>query len=255
MTVNKSNYSFRHPLNRGIFLNGVKDGIPIAAGYFAVAFSLGIAAKKAGLTPFQGWLTSILCNASAGEYVGFTLIAACAVYFEMAFATFIANARYLLMSCAVSQRLEPGLSLRHRMGIAFCLTDEIFGISIARPGYINPNYVYGAMFIATNGWALGTSLGIIAGNVLPIRLVSAFSVALYGMFLAIIIPPARKNKVVMLIIPVCFLLSYLASVLPVVSSLSEGTRTIILTAIIATAAAILFPHEEKDDSDQKEEQK
>ena len=168
----------------------------------------------------------------------------------MAIGTLVANARYMLMSCAISQRLEPGLSLRHRMGVAFCLTDEIFGISVAQPHYINPNYAYGAMFIATNGWALGTALGIAAGNIMPGRLESAFSVALFGMFLAIIIPPSRKNKVVLGLVIVSFILSYLCSVLPVISALAEGKRTIILTLIISVAAAILFPHEEKEEEQQ-----
>ncbi len=246
MTQTKTNYSLKLQANRQEFASGMRHGIPIALGYFAVAFSLGIAAKKAGLTAIQGWITSILCNASAGEYVGFTLIAANALYFEMALGTLVANARYMLMSCAISQRLEPTLSIWHRMRVAFCLTDEIFGISIARHDYLNPNYPYGAMFVATNGWALGTALGIIAGNILPLRLVSAFSVALYGMFLAIIIPPAKTNKIVLGIIIVGFVLSYLASILPFISTMSEGTRTIILTIVISTVAAFLFPHEEKE---------
>lgn len=251
-TKEKQKYSLKYPSNRAVFLAGMKDGIPIGLGYLAVSFSLGIAAKKAGLTALQGWLTSILCNASAGEYVGFTLIMSNALYFEMAIGTFVANARYMLMSCAISQRIEQGLSIWHRMGIAFCITDELFGITIARPGYINPNYTYGGMFVATNGWAIGTALGIIAGNILPLRLVSAFSVALYGMFLAIIIPPARKNKIITGIIAVCFILSFLCSVLPVVSNLSEGTRTIILTVIISTAASILFPHEDDAETEAKQ---
>lgn len=251
MNMQKTNYSIRLAENRQAFMSGFRHGIPIALGYLAVSFSLGIAARKAGLTAWQGWITSILCNASAGEYVGFTVIAACAPYLEMAIGTLVANARYMLMSCAISQRLEPGLSLRHRMGVAFCLTDEIFGISIARPGYINPNYAYGAMFIATNGWSIGTALGIIAGNVLPLRLVSAFSVALYGMFLAIIIPPARQNKIVLGLVGTGFLLSYLASVIPFVSTLSEGTRTIILTLVISIAAAILFPHDDENKEEEK----
>lgn len=251
MNVRSSKFSLKRHINRTVFLAGMKDGIPIALGYFAVAFSLGIAAKKAGLTAIQGFITSILCNASAGEYVGFTLIAENAVYIEMAIATFVANARYMLMSCAVSQRTPPQLSILHRMGLAFCLTDEIFGISIARHGHINPNYSYGAMVVATTGWSLGTALGIVAGNIMPIRLVSAFSVALYGMFLAIIIPPARKNKIIAGIIVVCFVLSYVCSKLPFISNLTEGTRTIILTVIIASVASILFPKNDEEEEESK----
>ena len=247
MKTTKNNYSLSLPTNREIFICGMKHGIPISLGYFAVAFSLGIAAKKAGLSAFQGFITSLLCNASAGEYVGFTLIAANALYFEMAFGTLIANARYLLMSCAISQRMSPDLSFFHRMRVAFCLTDEIFGITIARPDYINPNYTYGAMFVATNGWAIGTALGIIAGNILPVRIVSAFSVALYGMFLAIIIPPARKNRLIAGMIVVSFVLSYLTSIFPITASLSSGTRTIILTVVISVVTSLLFPIKEDEE--------
>lgn len=249
MNPTLAKYSLKKQSNRKVFLKGMQDGIPIGLGYLAVSFSLGIAAKKAGLTAIEGFITSLLCNASAGEYVGFTLIAANALYFEMAFGTLIANARYMLMSCAISQRTEPGLSIWHRMGLSFCITDELFGITVARDGYINPNYTYGAMFVATNGWAIGTALGIIAGNILPSSLVSAFSVALYGMFLAIIIPPARKEKIIALLIVVCFVLSYLCSILPVISNLSGGTRTIILTVVISTAASILFPRNDDEEAE------
>lgn len=226
---------------RTAFLNGMKDGIPIGLGYFAVAFSLGVAARNAGLTPFQGFLVSLLCNASAGEYVGITMIAAGVTYLEIALGTLVANARYLLMSCALSQRMQPGMPLRHRLLMAFHVTDELFGIAIARPGYLNPYYSYGAVLTASPPWAIGTALGVIAGNMLSPRLVSAFSVALYGMFLAVIIPPARKDKIIAGLIVICFAISYIAAQLPVLSGLSEGTRTIILTVAISSAAALLFP--------------
>ena len=235
--------------NRTYYLKGIKDGVPIALGYLAVAFSLGILARKAGLTPFQGFLASFLCNASAGEYVGFTLIGAGWTYIEMALTILVTNARYFLMSCAESQRLSPSLKLPHRLLVGFDLTDEIFGISIAQEGYINPFYPYGAMTVAIPGWAVGTMLGIIAGNVLPARVVSALSVALYGMFLAIIIPPARKNKIIAGLIAVSFLLSFLCSVLPWICGLSEGTRTVILTVGVASLAAILFPRKPEEETE------
>ena len=123
-------------------------------------------------------------------------------------------------------------------------------LSASRDGFLNPNYTYGAIAIAAPCWATGTALGCLAGNVLPLRLVSALSVALYGMFLAIIIPPARKSKVVAGIIVICFVLSYLASILPVVSDISSGTRTIILTVGISAVAAWLFPRENQEVSDE-----
>lgn len=233
--------------SRQALQDGMRDGIPIGLGYFAVSFSLGIAAKNAGLTPFQGFLASLLCNASAGEYAGFTLIAAGATYLELAIVTLIANARYLLMSCAMSQRLDPDMPGFHRPLMAFHITDELFGIAIARPGCLNPFYSYGAVLVAAPCWAIGTALGAIAGGLLPLRLVSAFSVALYGMFLAVIIPAARQSKVIAGLIALCFAASYGAAHLPVVSRISGGTRTIILTVVLSAAAALLFPKNTEED--------
>ena len=233
-------------LGRGaVFRRGMRDGVPIALGYFAVAFSLGIAGRNAGLKAWQGFLISILNHASAGEYAGITLIAASAPDWEMALTILITNARYLLMSCALSQKFAPETSLLHRVGVGFGITDEIFGITMARPGLVEPLYPYGAMLTAIPSWALGTALGITAGNILPLRVVSALSVALYGMFLAIIIPPARKDKVVAGLVGLGFLTSFAAGRLPLVSGLSVGSRVILLTLLLAGAAAALFPVKEE----------
>lgn len=232
-----------------IFFEGIRDGFPIGLGYLAVSFSLGVAAKSAGLNAFQGFLASLLNNASAGEYAGFTVIAAGGAYLEMALITLIANARYLLMSCSLSQHFSPDTPLRHRLLIGHFVTDEIFGITIARPGVLNPLYSYGAIAIAAPCWAFGTAFGVIAGNLLPLRVVSALSVALYGMFLAVIIPPAKKDKVVAVCVVLSFVFSFIASRLPLIRELSEGTRTIILTILIASAAALLFPVNSKDDGE------
>ncbi len=222
-------------------MEGMRDGIPIGLGYLAVSFSLGVTARNAGLNAFQGFLASLLNNASAGEYAGFTLIAANAPYLEMALITLITNARYLLMSCALSQRFSPDTPFFHRLLIGYDITDEIFGITISRPGFLNPWYTYGAIVFAAPCWAVGTALGIMAGNILPPRAVSALSVALYGMFLAIIIPPARKSRIIALLVLVSFAASYGAAHLPFIAGLSGGTRTIILTVAISAAAACLFP--------------
>ena len=230
--------------NRQALAEGFRDGIPIGLGYFVVSFTLGILARYVGLTPFQGFLASLLNNASAGEYVGFTLIAAHAPYLEIAIMTFIANARYLLMSTVVSQKFSPNTPFYHRILVGFDITDEIFGITIARKGWLNPFYNYGAMLTALPGWSIGTALGIIAGNILPPSAVSALSVALYGMFIAIIIPPARKDKIVAVCVVVSFAASFLAETF-LSGIISAGTRTIFLTILIAGAAAILFPVKDK----------
>lgn len=232
--------------NRKAFSKGMYDSIPIALAYFAVAFSLGIMARKAGLTPFQGFLSSMLNHASAGEYAEFTVIEAGAPYIEMALVILITNARYLLMSCSLSQRFAPDAPLIHRMLVGFGITDEIFGISVARPGNINPFYTYGAMALAIPAWSSATALGIAAGNILPASVVSALSVALYGMFLTIIIPPTKKNKVLGGIIAVSFVLSGLFTWLPFTAKISSGMRTIVLTVLIAGAAAVLFPVKDEE---------
>ncbi len=228
-------------------ISGLRAGIPIGLGYLAVSFSLGIAAKNAGLNALQSFLTSLLCNASAGEYAGFTLIAAGATYLEIALMTFVANARYLLMSCAMSQKAHPGMPGGHRALLSFFITDEFFALAVTRPGSLNPFYVYGAVLAAAPCWSVGTALGCIAGNLLPARLVSAFSVALYGMFLAVIIPPARKSKLIAGVICVCFALSFASAYLPGISAISGGTRTILLTLVISSAAALLFPRESEEE--------
>ena len=222
-------------------LEGAKDAFPIGLGYFAVAFSIGITAYNSGLEPLQACLTSILCNASAGEFAGFTAIASRSSLLATALVMFIANARYLLMSCALSQRTDPDMPFVHRLLMAFDITDELFAVTIARPGSIDPWYNYGTVLTAMPMWALGTLFGAAAGELLPARLVSALSVALYGMFLAVIIPASKKNRVIAVVVGISFASSFAASVLPFVGELSEGTRTIILTVVIASAAALLCP--------------
>ena len=128
---------------------------------------------QCGADPHSGFFASLFNNASAGEYAAFSLIAAGATYLEVAIITLIANARYLLMSCALAQKFAPGTPFFHRLIIGYDVTDELFGITIARPGYLNPFYTYGAIALAAPAWAMGTALGIIAGNLLPVRVVSA----------------------------------------------------------------------------------
>ena len=234
--------------NKNWYKRGIRDGIPIMLGYFAVAFTLGIVAKNAGLTPFQTFLATALTNASAGGYAGFTLIAENATYLDMALTTLIVNARYLLMSCALSQKLSQKTSTLHRMLVAFDVTDEIFGISSTVEGTLNPYYNYGAMTVSIPGWATGAALGVVMGNILPQSVVSALSVGLYGMFLAIIIPPAKKSKIISVIVVISMTLSFAFSKLPVISSLSSGFRVIILTIVIALTAALLFPIKEEDEN-------
>ncbi len=227
---------------------GLRDGVPIALGYLAVSFSLGVAVRHAGLSWFQGLMASWFCTTSTGEYAVFSLIAAGTTVLEIALVTLIINARYLLMSCAISQRIDHEMPFWHRYLIAFHLTDELFGIAIARRGTLNPYYSYGAFSVAVPGWAFGTALGTVVGSILPQSLTSALGVALYGMFIAIFIPPARKDKVVMGLIAVCFAASYASEHLPLIRDLSNGMRIILLTVVLSSAAALLFPRGEEVDT-------
>ena len=243
----KVRYPLKEAQNKQALKEGLRAGIPIGLGYFAVAFSLGVLVIKAGLNPVEGGIVSLFCNASAGEYAGFTVIASGGSFLLLALMTLVANARYLLMSSAVSQRIKPGISFGHRMLMGLYVTDEIFGVSMGRPGYLNPWFTYGCAMVASPLWALGTALGCIAGDVLPVRVVSALSVALFGMFLAVIVPAAKKHRLILGIILACFALSSIATYCPGIRNLSEGVRTIILTIVISTACALIFPRSEEDD--------
>ena len=228
--------------NAAWFRRGIQNGVPIALGYLAVSFTLGIAARNAGLTAWQGAAASVTTVASAGEYAGFNVIQAGAGYIEMAIMMFAINARYLLMSCSLSQKLAPDLPLVHRLLIGWGITDEIFGVASVVPDKLNPWYNYGMMAISIPAWTIGTAVG----NILPHHVVSALGVGLYGMFLAIIIPPGRKNKVIAGLVAISMAASLAMSVLPVVSHISSGMRTIILTVVIAGIAAVAFPIKEEE---------
>jgi len=230
--------------NKQAFRNGMHDGIPIALGYFAVSFTLGIAAKNAGFTALQAMICSATNLASAGQYAGFTMVKEAATYLEMALMILVANARYMLMSSALSQKFSPDTPFFHRFLVGFGVTDEIFGISISVPGKLNPRYSYGAMLLTIPGWSIGTYLGVMMGNILPANVVSALSVGLYGMFIAIIIPPARKSKVILWLVVISMTMSAICEFAPLISAIPAGVRIILLTVIISTVAAVLFPVKE-----------
>ena len=236
-------------MNRKKFLEGLRDGLPIALGYLAVSFGIGISCHAAGITALQGFLMSLFNNASAGEYGGITVITENAGVWMMVLMTLIINARYMLMSCALSQKLSPDTPLGVRMLIGFDVTDEVFGIAIAQEGLLNVWYFIGAMCAALPGWSLGTLFGALAGSVLPVWAMNGFSVMLYGMFLAIIMPEGKKNRVVLGCIGVSFVLSALAAKL--LPMLSGGMRILLLTIFISAAAAILFPREASEEAGAK----
>ena len=228
-------------------MHGLRDGVPIAMGYMAVAFSLGIIAAKAGLSAPEGFLSSFFTRASAGEYGTYTLVAVQAAYAEVIAMCLVVNLRYMLMSAALSQKIAPGTSWVHRLLMACCVTDEIFGISIAHPGYTPPAYTYSAALISTLFWASGCAIGIVAGSLLPQPMVTALSMSLYGMFLAIIIPVVHNDRNVLYVLIASFVMSGLCAVAPVVGQWSSGMRTVVLTIVISAVAAWLKPIKTEDD--------
>ncbi len=230
------------------YLSGVKDGFPIFLGYLAVSFTFGIDAKAVGLGGFESALMSATNFTSAGQLAALSIIASSSGYVEMAFTQLIINLRYCLMSSALSQKLHPSTPTYHRLFVAFGNTDEIFAVSSAKEGYISPFYSYGLMTLPLPGWTLGTLLGVLSGSLLPERIISALSVALYGMFIAVIIPPARKSKVIAGVVLLSMLLSVIFTYLPVLRLIPSGFRIIIITLLIAGSAAVIFPvDDEKGD--------
>lgn len=231
----------------GLFLKGIRTGIPIALGYFAVAFALGITCAGVGLNPFQAGIMSLGMLASAGEYSAVSLIAAGAGALEMITTTVIVNLRYFLMGAALSQKVDHRLPLVHRFLLSYCITDEIFAVCSSVEGMLEPVYAYGVTCISAAGWTAGTVLGVIMGSVLPAPLVASLSVALYGMFLAVIIPASRKDSFIGMLVLLSMGCSLLFSVLPVLRGISFGFRVIILTVLLAGGAALIRPVEEKED--------
>lgn len=224
-----------------VYISGMRDGAPVAAAYFAVSFALGITAGKIGFTALQAFFASITNNASAGEYAAFSLIALGAGFSEVAIVELITNARYFLMAATLSQKFSPNTPFYHRFIVGFGLTDEIFALNIAKEGYLVPAYTYGAMSVAIPAWATGTALGVLVGDILPIFVVSALGVALYGMFLSIVIPPTTEDRTLAVVVIASFALSTVFQKISVFDGISSGVKTIILTVSISIVAAIVKP--------------
>ena len=231
------------------FKEGLKDGIPICLGYIAVSFAFGIEASKIGMTTFQAAMTSLLNVTSAGQFSALELIARNGSYIELAILQFIINLRYMLMSTALSQKLDSSVTTGQRLGISYGVTDEIFALSVLRKGRLYPAYSYGLIVVSVFGWVFGTVLGAISGQIMPQRLISCLGLAIYGMFIAIIIPDTRQSKALLGVVLSAMALSSLFTYAPVLKNhISGGFRIIIITIVIAAAAAILAPHDPQEDT-------
>ena len=228
------------------FKKGIKDGIPIGLGYLAVSFTFGMMSVSSGLSIWQAVLISLTNLTSAGQFAGLDIIVAGGSYWEMALTQLVINLRYCLRSFSLSQKMRRDEPWAHRYLVAFGITDEIFGVSASQEGKVSAFYNYGAMCMAIPGWTLGTLLGAISGSLLPDFIMSALGVAIYGMFLAVIIPPAKKNKAVLLVVVAAMAVSTLFAVVPGLNKVSSGFVIIITTLVTAGGAAYLCPVKEDE---------
>ena len=231
--------------NRAVSLNsyakGLKDGIPIGLGYLSVSFTFGIMAVNAGLPVWVAVLISMTNLTSAGQFAGIGLIAASAPYFEMALTQLVINLRYSLMSLSISQKADRSFGILQRLTVSFGVTDEIFAVATGKSSEIGPRYMYGLITIPYAGWTLGTLLGAAASTILPASVSSALNIAIYGMFIAIIIPPAKRSKPVLKVILLSVAISCLLRYTPALNRLSGGFIIIICAIATSAAGALLFP--------------
>lgn len=232
------------------YKKGLKGGIPIGLGYFAVSFSFGMMCVAGGLSVLDSVLISLTNLTSAGQFAGLNIILASGSYFEMFLTELVINLRYSLMSFSLSQKLSRRESGIHRFFAAFGVTDEIFAITSGQEGKPSAFFMYGAMSVSIPSWTIGTLCGALLGNILPEIVVSALSISLYGMFIAIIIPPAKKDRNILYVIIASMILSTCFSYLPLLNKVSNGFAIIITTLLVSLIAAKLAPIKVKEANDE-----
>lgn len=227
------------------FFRGMSHGIPIALGYLSVSFGFGISAIRSGLSVFEASAVSATNLTSAGQAAGIDIIASGGTILEMILVQLTINIRYSLMALSLSQKLDKKFTVGHRLMASYGITDEIFALCSAQPGMLSPAYMYGMILISAIGWVLGTFLGAYAGQLLPESVSSAMGILLYGMFLAIIIPPSRKQKSVLCVVIVAAVMSIIFRYL--ITAVSSGFAVIICAVAAAALGAVLFPvHDEEE---------
>ena len=224
---------------------GVRRGMPVGMGYLSVSFGFGTLAASQGIKVLEAVLISATNVTSAGQFAGLTLILASAGLWEVILTQIIINSRYALMSLALSQRMGEKIGLLPRFFIAFMNTDEIFALAMSRTEPLTVPYLLGLGLLPFLGWTGGTALGALAGSVLPQNIRTALGVMLYGMFVAIVIPPAKKERNVAICVVIALVCSCLLAWVPALKNITAGVAIVIATVIAAGAAAILFPVEEE----------
>jgi len=235
MEIRASKLRFRH---------GLRDGLPIALGYLSVSFGFGITAVAKGLSALPALLISMTNLTSAGQVAGLSVIAASGALIEMIMTQLIINLRYSLMGLTLTQRLDDTFSTLHRMAVAFFITDEIYAVSSSKSDCVNTRYMYGLGLLPYVGWAAGTLLGAVAGSLLPADVSGALGIAIYGMFVAIIVPPAKRDRGILLAVVLAAGISCVVKYVPLFSFITQGFAIIICALLAATLAALIFPVKE-----------
>lgn len=235
---------------RNTYIHGLIDGVAIALGYLAVSFSVGIQASAVGIPVVWALIISMTNLTSAGQAAGINIIGAGGSLIEIAAAQLTINSRYFLMSLSLSQRLDGKYGSVHRLLSSFGITDEIFAVASSKPYPVKPSYMYGLVTLPYIGWALGTLLGAIAGSLLPNIITSSLGIMLYGMFIAIVLPPVKKKPRLLYVVIPAAAISCIIYFLPALDFISGGFSVIISTVIAATVGALLFPLETEDPKDE-----
>ena len=228
------------------FLRGLWHGVPIALGYLSVSFGFGLMVVSEGFSVLVAAIISMTNLTSAGQVAGLAVIAASGTYAEIALTQLIINLRYALMSISLSQKLDKSFTTFHRFTTAFGITDEIFAVASSKPVDINRNYMYGLITMPFIGWTGGTIMGAVAGNILPGDLKAALGIAIYGMFLAIILPVARESKGVLVAVVIASAISCIIRFVPAFNFITSGFSIIICAVIAAGLAAVFFPVKEEE---------
>ncbi len=235
-------------MNWSAYRTGIHRGLPVGMGYFSVSFGFGAMAAANGIGAWDATLISASNLTSAGQFAGLTLILASTGLWELILTQLVINSRYALMSLALSQRMGDRIGFRPRLLIAFFNTDEIFALAMAEKGELSTSFLLGLGLLPFVGWTTGTLLGAMAGSVLPLMVRTALGIMLYGMFIAIVVPPAREEKAVLAVCLLALVMSCLFTWLPVLQSVSAGISIVICTVVAAGVCAWLFPVEEEAQS-------
>lgn len=228
------------------FYKGLIHGIPIALGYIPVSFTFGLMAVKGGIPALAAILISMTNLTSAGQFAGMNLIIEGASLVEIALTTLIVNLRYMLMSISLSQKLSNKIPAFKKYILAFGITDEVFAVSAVQPGEVTSSYMSGLVTLPYIGWTIGTIMGALASSLLPQMLQNSMGIALYCMFIAIVVPAAKKSIAALAVALIAIFISSLFTWAPLISSLSAGWVIIIATVVASSIGAIAFPREDDE---------